>query len=308
MDVTGKNKFRRIPATVFLLIMGMLLLYGSNAAGQNQTAENDRNNTEQSAAVSAGQKQGAETTEGETSYLSEAGKFSVKNFDPTVWVLIFLFAFAISVSIERLWYMFRNRGRNAELVDFLTSGLEKYPDGVKDLAEKAKTKRYGVEGRIAAKTLEGWQFGRITMTEFSKAAIGAESRGLDKRLVILSTLGNNTPFIGLLGTVLGIMKAFRDLALAGDAGPAVVMKGISEALIATACGLAVAIPCVIAFNYFSKKVRNRLSNAQEIVDILIGIRSAVEQEAAGGINKISHDANINLEKNLNHQPELINQA
>ena len=71
---------------------------------------------------------------------------------------------------------------------------------------------------------------------------------LEKNLAVLGTLGNNAPFIGLFGTVLGIIKAFNDLALAQSGGPSVVMRGISEALVATAVGLFVAIPAVVFFN------------------------------------------------------------
>ena len=69
---------------------------------------------------------------------------------------------------------------------------------------------------------------------------------LDKRLIVLSTLGNNAPFIGLFGTVLGIIKAFNDLAASGQSGVSVVMAGISSALVATAFGILVAIPAVVA--------------------------------------------------------------
>jgi biopolymer transport protein ExbB len=164
-----------------------------------------------------------------------------------------------------------------------------------------------MEGRVAAKTLEGWNFGEKSMREFADSALEAERRKLDKRLVVLSTLGNNTPFIGLLGTVLGIMKAFRDLAMAGDAGPAVVMKGISEALIATAFGLGVAVPCVIAFNIFSKMAKGKVSNAQEIVDMLTGIRAAFETKGLPGVVDYAKDARSNKDGKLildeKHQPQ-----
>ncbi len=71
----------------------------------------------------------------------------------------------------------------------------------------------------------------------------------------LATTGNTTPFIGLFGTVWGIMDSFHSIGLKGSANLAVVAPGISEALIATAAGLAVAIPAVIAFNFFMQKVR-----------------------------------------------------
>ena len=72
-----------------------------------------------------------------------------------------------------------------------------------------------------------------------------EKHKMDKGLVILGTLGNNAPFIGLFGTVIGIIKAFHDLAQNPEGGPSVVMAGVSEALVATAVGILVAIPAVI---------------------------------------------------------------
>jgi biopolymer transport protein ExbB/TolQ len=74
--------------------------------------------------------------------------------------------------------------------------------------------------------------------------------------------------------VLGIMKAFRDLAGAADAGPQVVMKGISEALVATAMGLGVAIPCVMLFNYFTSVIKRKMSNSEEVVNIIVALRRA----------------------------------
>ncbi|MGC8483524.1 MotA/TolQ/ExbB proton channel family protein [Thermodesulfobium sp. 4217-1] len=79
---------------------------------------------------------------------------------------------------------------------------------------------------------------------------------LNKRLGFFATVGSNAPFIGLFGTVLGIMKAFHDLAISQDFGVRVVMNGIAEALSSTALGLFVAVPCVIAYNYFVRKARD----------------------------------------------------
>ncbi|NPA51687.1 MAG: MotA/TolQ/ExbB proton channel family protein [Aquificae bacterium] len=81
---------------------------------------------------------------------------------------------------------------------------------------------------------------------------------LEKRLGILATFGNNAPFIGLFGTVLGIIEAFHALAQSNEFGIKVVMGGISEALVATALGLFVAIPSVIAYNFFVRKIKTIL--------------------------------------------------
>lgn len=81
-----------------------------------------------------------------------------------------------------------------------------------------------------------------------------QSNRLEKALSFLATTGNTTPFIGLFGTVWGIMESFRGIGLKGSASLAVVAPGISEALIATAAGLGAAIPAVVAFNYFNQRV------------------------------------------------------
>jgi biopolymer transport protein ExbB len=78
---------------------------------------------------------------------------------------------------------------------------------------------------------------------------------LEKFLGVLGTLGNIAPLIGLFGTVIGIIRAFRDLAMSGSGGPAVVAAGIAEALVTTASGLIVAVPAVMFYNYFTKKMK-----------------------------------------------------
>jgi biopolymer transport protein ExbB len=98
--------------------------------------------------------------------------------------------------------------------------------------------------------------------------IGEKFR-MESKLVILGTLGNNAPFIGLFGTVLGIIKAFHDLAMAPNPNPSVVMSGVSEALIATAVGLLVAIPAVIAYNYFQRKVKEFVTQMEAASKILL---------------------------------------
>lgn len=86
---------------------------------------------------------------------------------------------------------------------------------------------------------------------------------LEKRLGILATFGNNAPFIGLFGTVLGVINAFHALSNGNDFKVNAVMGGISEALVATATGLFVAIPCVIAYNYFVRKIKMTLLEMEE---------------------------------------------
>ncbi|MDE2509701.1 MAG: MotA/TolQ/ExbB proton channel family protein, partial [Elusimicrobia bacterium] len=120
-------------------------------------------------------------------------------------------------------------------------------------ARKALDAHPGCSARALTEMLDGLPRGPEAAGELFLAALSDERRRLERRLLLLGTLGNNAPFIGLFGTVLGVIKAFHDLAQSG-AGPEVVMVGLSEALVATAVGLLVALPCVFAFNALTKRV------------------------------------------------------
>ena len=95
-----------------------------------------------------------------------------------------------------------------------------------------------------------------------KKAISRETGRLEKAVSFLATTGNTTPFIGLFGTVWGIMNSFRGIGVKGSASLAVVAPGISEALIATAMGLIAAIPAVVAYNHFVTRI-NRMAVEME---------------------------------------------
>ena len=120
--------------------------------------------------------------------------------------------------------------------------------------------------------------GRETSEKVVGGVVAREQVRLERRLTFLGTLGNNAPFIGLFGTVLGIIRAFRDLSLDTTGNSAVVMQGISEALVATAVGLFVALPAVLAYNVFQKQVDRILS----INESLAGAILAWVPEAASG--------------------------
>ncbi len=106
-----------------------------------------------------------------------------------------------------------------------------------------------------------------------RITISEETTRLERRLSFLATTANASPFIGLFGTVWGIMDSFREIGVRGTTSLAVVAPGISEALIATAMGLAAAIPAVLAYNYFSgrlKRIMSRMENASLYLINLIG--------------------------------------
>jgi biopolymer transport protein ExbB len=108
---------------------------------------------------------------------------------------------------------------------------------------------------------------------------------LERYLGILGTLGNSCPFIGLFGTVVGIIKAFHDLAASGSGGPTVVAAGIAEALVATAGGLAVAIPCVMVFNAYMRKVKTMSVEMEAVAKRFLTLLMNHEEEPAAAKRK-----------------------
>jgi biopolymer transport protein ExbB/biopolymer transport protein TolQ len=96
---------------------------------------------------------------------------------------------------------------------------------------------------------------------------------MEKRLHILATIGSTTPFIGLFGTVLGIINAFNSISASASYAPALVSNGIAEALVNTAAGLAVAIPAVLTFNWFTQRIQAFTADLQlacsELIEVLV---------------------------------------
>jgi biopolymer transport protein TolQ len=103
-----------------------------------------------------------------------------------------------------------------------------------------------------------------------KKVLFAQNSRLETGLTLLATTGNASPFIGLFGTVWGIMTSFRAIGMKGSASLAVVAPGIAEALIATAAGLAAAIPAVVAFNYFTRRIRTSQMEMGNFISDFVG--------------------------------------
>jgi len=105
-------------------------------------------------------------------------------------------------------------------------------------------------------------------------------RAADRNLIVLGTLGNNVPFVGLFGTVLGVINAFQHLAVKSAEAEKETLSTIAEALSATALGLLVAIPAVIAFNYFSRKVRVMMGGADEVAHAVLSLVHGATHDGA----------------------------
>jgi biopolymer transport protein TolQ len=127
--------------------------------------------------------------------------------------------------------------------------------GYVELKKVSQSGKGQSEGDDAGLHMMGRFSGSDTVKRALRRAITSETTRMTQMVPFLATTGNTTPFIGLFGTVWGIMNSFHGIGLAGSASLAAVAPGISEALIATAAGLGVAIPAVIAFNFFMQKIR-----------------------------------------------------
>lgn len=194
--------------------------------------------------------------------------FTLVGGDWVLWVLIFASILSVTVMIERLIYFYRNRTPVDRFLEAFTERLGR--DDITGAAALADITK-GAEARIAKVALSHFAEGEQVVEEMMASRKVAERLRLERYLMILGTMGNNAPFFGLFGTVLGIIKAFHDLAASGGgAGSSTaVMSGISEALVATAMGLLVAIPAVIAYNFFVKKVKEFAANAETIERIIL---------------------------------------
>jgi biopolymer transport protein ExbB len=194
--------------------------------------------------------------------------------------LILFSVIVTSIMIERLWILAGLAGGiqrfTEEVCEFLRNG--DLPSAAA-LIEQRRTQTKAPAARIYAGLLPLIRKGGIEeILEYGERRRLDEGRLLRRNIWVLGTVGASAPFIGLFGTVIGIIKSFHQMAVMGTGGFAVVAAGISEALIATALGLAVAIIAVICFNFLQTKIGN--------LDTLlrVGLGKVLEAADLGGVH------------------------
>lgn len=174
---------------------------------------------------------------------------------PVLILLILLSVYSISVILERFFRMRSAISLSRKLLAYCYHPLrsENYQK-VEDACRKESVKNTPA-ARLLTKLVNARNRPLEEQERIAEDVVDWETTQLQRRLTVLGTLGSITPFIGLFGTVIGVMRAFKDLAAntAAAGGASVVAAGIAEALINTAAGLFVAIPAVIAYNYFLSK-------------------------------------------------------
>lgn len=188
----------------------------------------------------------------------------------TIYLLAICSVLSLAVIIERvLYYRRRSRISRPMLMEHIRQECESgRASGAIDSCRQADTPYANVA--LAGLTLKGHD--EKVISNAMEREITVETVKLERFTSIVGTIGGTAVYVGLFGTVLGIMRAFADIGKAGSGGMEVVTTGISEALICTAAGLFVAIPAVVAYNYFMRKIDNFVVDmelaASELMDVI----------------------------------------
>lgn len=210
--------------------------------------------------------------------------FALLGAEWVLWLLVVLSVVSVYVIIERFLFFRSVSGADAAIRRRLITALA---DGEVTQAADLLRGAQGTGGRMVAEMVDKAERGKVSV-EAAMQSVRAEERiRLERNLAFLGTTGSNAPFIGLFGTVLGIIQAFNNLAESGvrpgGQQSELVMAGISEALVATAVGLLVAIPAVVAYNVFQRRVKRNLAEAdamaQGALALLVGSPAEAEEPA-----------------------------
>jgi biopolymer transport protein ExbB len=173
-------------------------------------------------------------------------------------VLLLLSIVLVTVALERILFFAKNAAIDAGLFARIKKAV--LAGHLADARDVAASGKGLIAEALAAQLLAAPHKNRSEMDHVLTLYFQRIQFLLSRRLWVFGTLSFISPLLGLLGTVLGVMTAFRDLAVAGQGGPTVVAAGISEALVATAAGITVAVTAALVYNYFNVRVKHVLNS------------------------------------------------
>src|SRR5262245_692632 len=195
---------------------------------------------------------------------------------PVMVIILACSVVTLGFALERALYFWRRRGRPDA---FFRAATEHVRAGrLKEAVFECMSTPHPV-GPIAAEVLRNSHLTGSAVEEKMHIALSEQRLNLERNLGVLGTMGNTAPLIGLLGTVWGIMRAFHDMASTGSAGPSVVAAGVAEALFTTAAALVVAVPSVMLYNQFVRRIAVMLTQAENMAR---GLRLEAEETTAAG--------------------------
>jgi biopolymer transport protein ExbB len=195
-----------------------------------------------------------------------------------LWLLIILSVISVGVMIDRALWLRRRDTDTERFTRELKGAFERGE------IERLQTKYLddpAIPVQVGLRGLAARDQGAEAAAEAMHGERARWRRAADKNLIVLGTLGNNVPFVGLFGTVLGVINAFQHLATKAANAEQETLSNIAEALSATAIGLLVAIPAVIAFNYFSRRVRVIMGGADEVAHAVLSLVHGAEHGKPG---------------------------
>ena len=197
------------------------------------------------------------------------------------WVMYLLIALSfvsMAIMLDRFLFFRKGKGSPDKLATDLVKRLR---DGDRRGAEELLNKSTMIEAKIIRPALDWIDGGPDAVAEVLDASMTRERKEFERGLTFLGTLGNNAPFVGLLGTVIGVIESFHQLGGAGQNHEAMggVMSGISEALVATAVGLVVALPAVVGYNLAQKKVGEIEANVSIITKQMMALLKSEQKQA-----------------------------
>jgi biopolymer transport protein ExbB/TolQ len=198
-----------------------------------------------------------------------------------MWILLLLSIISIALMVERWMYFYRTRIDSDDLAAKLDEQLRaRNLQGAWQLVKDTHTQ--SIESAVVAAGLIALRNGAHAASEAMLSVKARMKPALDATLSVLATIGSNAPFVGLLGTVLGIINAAHELtADTASNNPNAVMSGVFEALVATAVGLFVAIPAVVAYNLFQRSVRKRIADVDSLAHLILATARSEGKPAAG---------------------------
>ncbi len=198
-----------------------------------------------------------------------------------MWLLVALSVICLAIILERAYFFFVTRDDVEKLRVDLMALLGKSALGE---ARTRLQQSRSFEAMIAIAAVDSAADGAEAANERIQGEEKIARLHMERSLAFLGTVGNNAPFVGLLGTVIGIIRAFHSLDESQGKITAGLMADIGEALVATAIGILVALPAVASFNYFQRIIKSRLARGgalgNHVVSHLLSRRAAAEREAA----------------------------
>lgn len=210
---------------------------------------------------------------------------------PTMMVLLVCSIITVGYAVERALYFKTSWCDTRHFMNELASRMKAgNPRSALDYCSQSNTP----VARVMAQGIMHMNRTREELTQRVNTAIDMEQVEMERNLSVLGTMSNIAPLLGLFGTVIGIIRAFADIARTGSGGGAVVAMGVSEALMTTAAGIVVAVIATICFNLFVRKIRTRTAQLEDAREGYLALWSQFQKRArsTGGTQTTTGRKNV----------------